>query len=160
MIDMRPSKKSYYLNIAKSVADRSTCLRRRYGAVIVKDDRIVSTGYNGAPIGRENCNCLGKCIRIDRNIPRGTQYELCRSVHAEMNAIINASPEDMKGAVMYLVGYEPNGLVTENYEPCPICKRLILNAKIALVQTTDRLIIPSSEWVGNGDKSIDGEEGY
>lgn len=156
----RPNKEEYYLLIAKSVADRSTCLRRKYGAVIVKDDRIVSTGYNGAPVGRYNCCDLGTCVRINLNIPRGTRYELCRSVHAEQNAIINASPQDMKDSIMYLVGVESDGSLISDYAPCSICKRMILNSGISEVVTMSKHILPDPEWTFDNDESLIGKEGY
>ena len=118
MSDERKSKIKYYLDIAKSVSERSTCLKRHYGAVIVKDDEIIATGYNGAPRGRENCCDIGSCLRIKMGIPSGQRYEICRSVHAEMNAIISASRKDMKGSTLYLVGVEPDGSYTKNSEPC------------------------------------------
>ena len=90
-MDQRMSKDKYYLNIADAVLDRSTCLRRKYGAIIVKNDEILSTGYNGAPRGRVNCSELGYCNREQLRIPSGQRYELCRSVHAEANAIISAA---------------------------------------------------------------------
>ena len=100
----RISKENYYLNIAETVLERSTCLRRLYGAIIVKNDEIISTGYNGAPRGRANCSDLGYCSREAMKIPRGERYELCRSVHAEANAIISAPRRDMVGGTIYLVG--------------------------------------------------------
>ena len=130
MSDERKSKIEYYLDIAKYVSERSTCLKRHYGAVIVKDDEIIATGYNGAPRGRENCCDIGSCLRIKLGIPSGQRYEICRSVHAEMNAIISASRRDMKGSTLYLVGVEPDGSYTKNAEPCSICKRNIINAGI------------------------------
>lgn len=131
MIDeRRKSKIEYYLDIAKSVSERSTCLKRHYGAVIVKNDEIIATGYNGAPRGRENCCDIGSCLRIKMGIPSGQRYEICRSVHAEMNAIISASRKDMKGSTLYLVGVEPDGSFTKNAEPCSMCKRNIINAGI------------------------------
>ena len=130
MSDERKSKIKYYLDIAKSVSERSTCLKRHYGAVIVKDDEIIATGYNGAPRGRENCCDIGSCLRIKMGIPSGQRYEICRSVHAEMNAIISASRKDMKGSTLYLVGVEPDGSYTKNSEPCLMCKRNIVNAGI------------------------------
>ena len=130
MSDERKSKIEYYLDIAKSVSERSTCLKRHYGAVIVKNDEIIATGYNGAPRGRENCCDIGSCLRIKMGIPSGQRYEICRSVHAEMNAIISASRKDMKGSTLYLVGVEPDGSYTKNTEPCSMCKRLIINAGI------------------------------
>ena len=87
----RISKENYYLDIAQTVAARSTCLRRKFGAIIVSNDSIVSTGYNGAPRGRKNCSDIGSCMREDLNIPRGERYEMCRSSHAEQNAIIAAA---------------------------------------------------------------------
>lgn len=125
----RISKTEYYLQIAEAVSKRGTCLRRNYGAVIVNNDHIVSTGYNGAPRGRMNCCDKGVCLRMEHNIPQGTRYELCRSVHAEMNAIINASFEEMNGATLYLVGRENDDTLT-NADCCSMCKRVILNSGI------------------------------
>jgi len=135
MSDERKSKIDYYLDIAKSVSERSTCLRRHYGAVIVKNDEIIATGYNGAPRGRDNCSDIGSCLRIKMGIPSGQRYEICRSVHAEMNAIISASRRDMEGAILYLVGVEPDGSYTKNPEPCSMCKRNIINAGIKTIIT-------------------------
>ena len=132
---MRPSKHEYYLGIAEAVAKRSTCLRRQYGAVIVKDDRIISTGYNGSARGQENCCDIGVCWREANNIPHGQQYEKCQAVHAEANAIINANPSDMIGATLYLAGFE-NGKRISNPEPCEMCRRLITNAQLDKIQTT------------------------
>lgn len=126
----RPGKNDYYLNIALDVASRGTCLRRNYGAVIVKDDAIVSTGYTGAPRGLPNCCDLDFCEREVQGIPRGERYELCRSVHAEMNAIINAGRTRTLGAVLYLACYNIKTGQLEDAEPCFMCKRLILNAGI------------------------------
>ena len=103
-MDNRRSKENYYLDIAEAALERSTCLRRQFGAIIVRDDEIVATGYNGAPRGRRNCSDLGRCTRRELNIPAGERYELCRSVHAEANAIISAARRDMMGATLYLVG--------------------------------------------------------
>ena len=100
-MNMRISKTNYYLDIAETVSERCTCLRRRYGAIIVKNDSIVSTGYNGAPRGRENCSDMGFCLRERMNIPHGERYELCRSIHAEQNAVISASREEMDGDDVY-----------------------------------------------------------
>ena len=129
---MRPSKVKYYLDIAAAVAARSTCLRRQYGAVIVKNDTIVSTGYNGAARGVLNCCDSGECWREANGIPHGEQYEKCQAVHAEANAIINASREEMEGATLYLAGFE-NGEMIRNARPCEMCERLIMNAGIAAV---------------------------
>ena len=130
----RISKDEYYLNIAREVSARSTCLRRQYGAVIVKNDQIISTGYCGAPRDTANCVNIGICIRKEMNIKHGEHYEWCRSVHAEQNAIIHASRLDMLDSTLYLVGVdaETNTLLAVS-EPCKICKRLIINAGIQKV---------------------------
>ena len=134
----RPDKEHYYLNIAREVSRRSTCLRRWYGAVIVKNDQIISTGYAGAARGAKNCSDLGICPRQQAGIPRGERYELCRSVHAEMNAIIHASRADMIDSTLYLVGlYADDGRIVENAKPCKICTRLIINAGIRTVIVLD-----------------------
>lgn len=131
---MRTSKDSYYCNIAVAVAERSTCLRRKYGAVIVKDDVIVSTGYNGAPRGRANCCDVGTCRRASENIPHGERYELCRSVHAEQNAIIAAGYEKTNGATLYLAGIDVSEeKFVEDPDCCMMCKRVIINAGIKKV---------------------------
>ncbi len=130
----RVSKPQYYLNIAKEVARRSTCLRRHYGAVIVNNDQIVSTGYAGAPRQTANCTEVGTCVRIQLGVPKGEHYEWCRAVHAEQNAIIHSARFDMIGATLYLVGVSPEtGEVIEGAEPCRICKRMIINAGIEKV---------------------------
>lgn len=126
---MRTEKDMYYLNIAKAVALRSTCLRRRYGAVIVKDDEVVSTGYNGSPRGETNCCDIGFCQREAMNIPKGERYELCVAVHAEQNAIISASRREMMGGTIYIVGLE-NDDSYANPTPCLLCRRFIKNAGI------------------------------
>ena len=125
----RPSWDEYFLEIARVVAGRSTCLRRRYGAVIVKDKVIVSTGYNGAPRGATNCVDTGKCVGKELNIPAGQRYELCVAVHAEQNAIINGPPERMKDATIYITGIEEDGSLAEG-RPCLLCRRMIRNARI------------------------------
>ena len=130
----RPSKEEYYFNIALAVAMRSTCLRRKYGAVIVKDDHIISTGYNGSARGEQNCTDVGLCLREEQNIPHGERYELCQAVHAEANAILNADPADMIGATLYLAGWE-NGMIFPRPVPCAMCARLIRNARIGKVVT-------------------------
>ena len=130
----RPSKHKYYIGIAEAVAKRSTCLRRQYGAVIVKDDRIISTGYNGSARGMENCCDKGVCWREEHGIPHGQQYEKCQAVHAEANAIINANPSDMIGATLYLAGFE-YGLPMSYPEPCEMCGRMIINAQLNGVVT-------------------------
>lgn len=160
----RRDKANYYLDIADSVSERSTCLRRRYGAVIVNNDQIISTGYVGAPRGRQNCSDLGYCIRNELNIPRGERYELCRSVHAEMNAIINASREQMIGATLYLCGREmQSGEYIKNSSCCSMCKRVVINAGIERVVIRDdhdnyREIL-TIDWIMN-DESVAGAFGY
>lgn len=138
MTDERLEKHSYYLSVCNTILSRSTCLRRKYGAIIVKNDEIISTGYNGAPRGRHNCNTIGQCVRIVNNIPHGEKYELCRSVHAEANAIISAKRQDMIEATLYLNGIE-NGLPVTILEPCEMCKRLIINSGITEVVVFDKL---------------------
>lgn len=130
---MRPNKMEYYHDIALAVAKRSTCLRRKYGAVIVKNDAIISTGYNGAPRGSENCCDRGSCWRGDNNIPHGERYEECCAVHAEANAIIQASRNDMIGSTLYLAGMDENGKELPAPVPCKICSKLIRNAGISFV---------------------------
>lgn len=136
---VRPSKDESFMEIAESVSMRSTCLRRRYGAVIVsKDGRIVSTGYNGAPRHRANCSDLNSCLRDELKIKPGTHYELCRSVHAEANAIINGNPLDIIGGTLYLCGTDARtNTPSKSIEPCAMCQRLILNAQIARVVMRD-----------------------
>ena len=160
----RIDKENYYLDIAETVLERGTCIRRNYGAIIVKNDQIVSTGYVGAPRGRKNCIDLGTCIRSQLNIPRGTRYELCRSVHAEANAIIHAPREQMIDATMYLVGKEyETGEYIENANSCAMCKRMIINAGIKRVvirnSKTKFTALYVEDWVVNDD-SLEGKEGY
>lgn len=160
----RRDKINYYLDIAETVSKRGTCLRRNYGAVIVNRDEIVSTGYVGAPRGRKNCTDLCSCIRQELNVPRGTQYELCRSVHAEANAIISASREKMIGATLYLVGLETaDGAYVANSCCCSMCKRLVINAGIKTVIVRDTADeyreIPVQSWIDDDD-SLNGNSGY
>lgn len=160
----RRDKINYYLDIADTVSARSTCLRRRYGAVIVNHDQIISTGYVGAPRGRQNCCDLGTCVREQLNIPRGERYELCRSVHAEMNAVISASREEMIGATLYLVGREVStGEYIKNSVCCSLCKRVVINSGIerVIIRDTDEdyRVIEVMEWIMN-DESVDGTRGY
>ena len=129
----RIGKEAYYLSIAAEVAKRSTCLRRQYGAVIVKNDEIVATGYNGAPRGDANCCDEGSCWRERNNMPHGEQYEKCVAVHAEANAIISASRNEMLGSTLYLSGFEGFDSPIEAPAPCVMCSRMIKNAGIARV---------------------------
>ena len=131
---MRPPKNKYYLNIAKEVAQRSTCYRVRIGAIIVKDDVIIATGYVGAPRKTKDCFERGNCLRDELHIPHGQRYELCRSVHAEQNAIINAarSGTSLLNGDMYIYGEKPNGELIDAF-PCFICKKMIINAGLKKV---------------------------
>jgi len=155
-MDKRTNKENYYLDIADSVLQRSTCLRRMYGAIIVRNDEIISTGYNGAPRGRINCSDAGRCAREELKIPSGERYELCRSVHAEANAIISASRRDMIGSTLYLVGRDARTHeLLENATSCSMCKRQVINAGIAKViiktgKSTFR-IVDVDEWIKNDD---------
>ena len=155
-MDGRTSKINYYLDIADAVQERSTCLRRRYGAIIVRNDEIISTGYNGAPRGRKNCSDLGVCTRETLHIPSGERYELCRSVHAEANAIISASRRDMIGATIYLVGRSAKtGELLSDAMSCAMCKRQIINAGIETViirvSPTEFKTINVNDWIDNDD---------
>lgn len=138
----RVSKHDYYLNIAREVAERSTCMSCHFGAIIVKDDQIISTGYNGAPRKTKDCYEIGTCLRRKFNVASGTQYEMCRSVHAEQNAIINAarSGAGLLNGDLYLFGkkvWDGADQLIKAY-PCFICKKMILNSGIKRV-------------IGNGD---------
>ena len=160
----RRDKINYYLDLAEVVAQRSTCLRRRYGAVIVQNDEVISTGYVGAPRGRKNCTDMNFCIRSKMNVPRGERYELCRSVHAEANAIISSSRNKMLGISLYLVGIEcGTGEYVENANSCSMCKRMIINAGIAhvIIRDTkdDYRIIHVQKWIEE-DESLNGTTGY
>ena len=160
----RVTKHNYYLDIAQTVAERSTCLRKMFGAIIVKNDVIMSTGYNGAPRGRKNCSDLCECMRDKLQIPRGERYELCRSVHAEANAIIAASREQMLGATLYMtcVDSKTRRLVAGT-NSCMMSKRQVLNAGISTViirdNATEYRIIQTSDWIENDD-SLSGVFGY
>ena len=160
----RVSKDNYYLDIAQTVSERSTCLRRRFGAIIVKNDSIISTGYNGAPRGRKNCDDLGYCFREKLGIPRGERYEMCRSVHAEANAIIAAPREQMLGSTLYMVCTNPeDGAVMPGTSSCMMCKKLAINAGIErLVVRDDRenyRVINVCDWIDDDD-SLAGKFGY
>ncbi len=159
----RRDKVNYYLDLAETVSRRSTCLRRSYGAVIVKNDEVISTGYVGAPRGRQNCSDMGYCVRAQLNIPRGERYELCRSVHAEANAIISASRDKMLDATLYLTGVEPDGSYVSNSCCCSMCKRMVINAGIKTVVIRDDAdnyrAIDVNDWIEN-DESVQGSFGY
>lgn len=160
----RRDKVNYYLDLAEVVSQRSTCIRRHYGAVIVKNDEVIATGYVGAPRGRKNCTDIGKCIRSELNIPRGERYELCRSVHAEANAIISAPRKDMIGSSLYLCGTEvSSGEYISNSNSCSMCKRMIINAGIATVYIRDDKdnyrVVDVESWITD-DESLEGTRGY
>lgn len=151
----RKSKDELYLDVAEAVLGRATCLRRLYGAVIVKNDEIISTGYNGSPRGQRNCNVVGTCKREELHVPQGQRYELCVSIHAEQNAIISASRDRMLGSTLYLAGKDAKtGEVLDVTEPCLMCKRMIINAGIEKVITRNKngkecyLV---DDWVKAGD---------
>ena len=152
----RIDKENYYLDIAETVLERSTCLRRCYGAILVKSDEIISTGYNGAPRGRRNCVDLNYCTREALNIPSGERYELCRSVHAEANAIISAARRDTLGATLYMVCVAPEtGALIPGSTSCSMCRRLIINAGIRRVvirdTPTEYRVVEVSDWVEEDD---------
>ena len=152
----RISKANYYLDIAQTVLERATCLRRVYGAIIVKNDEIISTGYNGAPRGRANCVDLGYCSREAMQVPRGERYELCRSVHAEANAIISASRRDMVGGTLYLVGRDARtGELLGDATSCSMCRRLVINAglkEVVIRRTATAFdVVDVADWVAGDD---------
>jgi len=134
---VRPDWDEYFIEIAKVVSSRATCLRRKYGAVIVKDRVMISSGYNGSPRGIANCIDLGKCTRNELKVPSGERYELCEAVHAEQNAIINAPPDRMKGAIIYIAGFEEDRSYAAG-KPCKLCDRMIRNAQIEEVVYLDK----------------------
>lgn len=162
--DKRKTKINYYLDVAEAIIDRGTCIRRNFGAIIVKNDEIISTGYVGAPRGRKNCCDLKYCTREKLNIPRGERYELCRSVHAEQNAIISAERSKMIDSTLYLVGknYE-DGTYVEKSNPCSLCKKMIINAGIKDVYIRDSKDEFRHIWVIDyveNDESLKGVKGY
>lgn len=138
----RPTKFDYYLGIAEAVSKRSTCLRRQYGAVIVQEDEIIATGYNGPPREERNCTDIGECLRQTENVAHGERYELCRSVHAEMNAMLSASRKEMLGAYIYIYGYDIVEGKEISAEPCGICDRMLRNCYLHVAR---RLTIPTRE---------------
>ena len=151
-MEQRISKENYYLNIAETVLERATCLRRVFGAIIVKNDEIISTGYNGAPRVRRNCVDMGFCTREAMKVPRGERYELCRSVHAEANAIISAARRDMVGGTLYLVGRNAQtGELLHDATSCAMCRRMVINAGLSkvVIRTTasDFSVVDVQDWV-------------
>ena len=152
----RISKENYYLDIAETVLERATCLRLVYGAIIVKNDEIISTGYNGAPRGRANCVDMGYCSREAMKVPRGERYELCRSVHAEANAIISASRRDMVGGTIYLVGRDARtGELLADATSCLMCRRMVINAGLekGVIRRTETEfeVVPVADWIAEDD---------
>ena len=152
----RISKENYYLDIAQTVLERATCLRRVYGAIIVTNDEIISTGYNGAPRGRANCVDMGYCSREVLQVPRGERYELCRSIHAEANAIISAARRDMVGGTLYLAGKDAlTGEILSDATSCAMCRRLIINAGLEKVvirtSSTDYTVVDVRQWIEEDD---------
>jgi len=152
----RISKENYYLDIAQTVLERATCLRRVYGAIIVNNDEIISTGYNGAPRGRANCVDMGYCSREAMQVPRGERYELCRSVHAEANAIISAARRDIVGGTLYLVGRDARtGALLSDATSCAMCRRLVINSgleRVVIRRTeTEFDVVAVSDWVEEDD---------
>lgn len=161
----RIDKINYYLNIAKSVAERSTCLRKKCGAVIVNNDEIIATGYNGAPRGRINCIDLGYCSK-KKYFPnvRHAGYDACRSVHAEQNAIISGARKDMLGGSLYLVQFRTeSGEYEKNPGCCQLCRKMIINSGIKMVYVriddTKYDEIDVEEWIQHDDL-IDGKITY
>lgn len=155
-MEQRISKENYYLNIAETVLERATCLRRVFGAIIVKNDEIISTGYNGAPRGRCNCVDMGFCTREAMKVPRGERYELCRSVHAEANAIISAARRDMVGGTLYLVGRNAQtGELLHDATSCAMCRRMVINAGLSkvVIRTTasEFSVVDVQDWVNLED---------
>jgi dCMP deaminase len=153
-------KENYYLDIADTVLKRSTCLRRCYGAIIVRNDEIISTGYNGAPRGRKNCIDLGYCAREALQVPSGERYELCRSVHAEANAIISAARSETLGGTLYLVGREAKTWeLMHNATSCPMCRRMIINAgiqRVVIRNSPDTYsVVHVEDWVREDDSLPD-----
>ena len=160
----RRGKHNYYLDIAETVLNRGTCLRRNYGSIIVMNDEIIATGYSGAPRKRKNCIDAGYCMRERLGIPRGQRYEMCRSVHSEVNAIISASRRDMLGSILYLVGKDAKtGALIENANSCAMCKRIIINSGIETVVIRDAedkyRFIKVQSWVDHDD-SLTEKMGY
>ena len=153
-MESRRDKINYYLDIAQAVASRATCLRRKYGAVIVKNDEIVSTGYNGAPRGRKNCTDLGRCLRQENNIKSGERYELCRSVHAESNACLSAGRKNCIDADIYLTGIEGDKFAKA--ECCIMCKRVLINCGLRQVyyriDKDNYEIVDISDWIENDEE--------
>ena len=152
----RINKENYYLDIAQTVLERATCLRRVYGAIIVNNDETIATGYNGAPRGRANCVDLGYCSREAMQVPRGERYELCRSVHAEANAIISAARRDIVGGTLYLVGRDARtGELLSDATSCSMCRRLVINSglsRVVIRRTPEEFeVVDVADWIAEDD---------
>ncbi|SBV91793.1 Cytidine and deoxycytidylate deaminase zinc-binding region [uncultured Eubacteriales bacterium] len=161
----RIDKHNYYLDIAETVLERATCLRKCYGAIIVRNDEIVSTGYNGAPRGRKNCVDLNYCTREALKVPSGQRYELCRSVHAEANAIISAARSETLGATLYMACKDPaTGELVAGTTSCSMCRRQIINAGIERVvireTKTEYTIVQVEDWIREDDSLPDEMKGH
>ena len=160
----RIDKINYYLDIAEAVAERSTCLRKKYGTVIVNNDEIISTGYSGAPRGRKNCMDLGYCTK-KQYLPdtRHGGYDMCRSVHSEQNAIISAARKDMIGSTLYLCGYREKDVYEEGASPCLMCRKMIINSGIkeVIVRVNKEKYqrIDVKDWIDN-DELLNGQTEY
>lgn len=155
-MEQRTDKINYYLDIADTVLHRSTCIRRQYGAIIVRNDEIISTGYNGAPRGRRNCSDLGFCRREALQVPSGERYELCRSVHAEANCIISAARSAILGGTLYLAGRDSKtGELLPDATSCSMCRRLIINAGIDRVvirrTPSEYTVVHVEDWIREDD---------
>ena len=156
----RRDKENYYLDIAQTVMERSTCCRGNYGAIIVRNDEIIATGYNGAPRGRTNCTDLGYCVRQKLNVPSGERYELCRSVHAEANAIISAARSECIGGTLYLVGRDAQTReLIENAESCRMCRMMIINAglsRMVVRNTPEKYTVYNvADWIFHDDSILE-----
>jgi dCMP deaminase len=156
-MEKRPPKDEYYLEIAKAVAQRSPCIRRKYGAVIVKNDAIVSTGYNGPARKVINCFEVG-CIKDLQNLPHGMAYEDCPAVHAEENAVVNAARNgsNILGGTLYIAGVDKEGKLVEAI-PCLRCRRILINAGIEKVvikkENGGIKYINVQDWIGEDTKT-------
>ena len=152
----RIDKENYYLDIAETVAERATCLRRCYGAIIVRNDEIIATGYNGAPRGRKNCVDLNHCTRAALKIPSGQRYELCRSVHAEATAIISAARSETIGSTLDMACVAPStGALLPGATSCAMCRRLIIKEGIARVvirnSKSEFSVVHVEDWIRDDD---------
>lgn len=149
----RISKINTYLNVAETFAYRSTCIKRKYGAVVVKNDTVISTGYNGSPRGLDNCWNIGRCPRIELDMHQGEGYGICRAIHAEQNALLNCPKEQMLGADLYLAGVNTEDNTVHKAKPCPLCARLIIQAGIENVimrigeKEDEYVMIPAKELI-------------